>query len=246
MITQGVFWYVRPDEMFTLYQTVTGAADPEFDVAWLCDGRMGRPVKGNSGTETWGITGPAMMCDFVAAFNHNVDDGNTIEVTGDLTASLVSVIRKNGISRNPFKRFDVLASVDSLSVTVTGNSQDVIIGEFIAARCRELGRPISRGGQRTKEAGSVLPDTWSSIPGYSIGQDRNKYALQTILTQAQMDALDEWHDTTDNGTKPSVIVRTPSINQASMVRFVDFSDTKNGPDEFHVTLNLIEFAGTKW
>jgi hypothetical protein len=239
------FKYIRPDEMFTYGAAVSGPANADYQPSWLCDGRSGRPVLALNGSPTWTITATAKDVNFVAAINTNIDDGRSITIGDDISVVLTASTRADGISFHPWSPVTE-TSVSSLTVDISSNTVPVIFGEFVAGFARELGRPIRPGGHRKQEPRVIQPNRWSSIPGYDVQQDRWHFTGDTVLKQSQMDELEEWWFSTHRGTRPSLIVPTPTIQDCLLVAFDGFEYTKQGPNEFNVTLNFTEQARTKW
>jgi hypothetical protein len=241
------FYYIRPDEMATYRCPVTGPADDGYLADWLCDGRSGRPVLAPNGSPSWSVAlvGPNPLVNMVALINTNIDADLPITIGGNVNALLSTVARPDGKKSQPWALVDLTLATE-LTVGIAGNSVPVIIGEFIGGLARELERPIGRGGVRTDEYRAIKSPVWSSVPGYPSGQERRRFKGNTVLTQDGMDELEAWKQSTYESTRPSLIVPTPSINDCMLVDFEGFEYTKQGPWEFRVTLNFVEYPRVRW
>lgn len=242
-----LFYYLAPKDMVTLEAAVVGTVDAAHQANWLCDGRVNRPVKGTSGTTSWSITAASGSVNFVAAANVNLDDGETIDVSGGVTATLTVDKRADEVRYNPWALITpTVVNPAPIVVDVTGNSVDVKMGEFFAGLARELDRGTKPGGERTKEYRAVQPERWSSIPGYRPKQDRYRISWEVTVTKTQFDEIVAWEESTYWGTLPSVIVPDIAVNDCYVVQFLGFSYRKQAPGVYDVTLNFLEFPRTQW
>jgi hypothetical protein len=231
--------------MVTLYATVSGGTiDPKHQRSWLTDGRPGRPARATSGTNAWTVTGSGNV-NFVAVSNCNLDNGQTIAVSGGVSANLVVNRRGDNICKNPWTSVS-LAAVSSLVFSVTANSNPVTIGEVFAGQALELTRGTKPGGRRVKEYHVTSPQGWSSVPGYSPRQNRWRHSFDVTVTKAQYEAIQLWEEQTYNGVKPSVIVPDLEINDCFVVKFLGFDFVKQNPETYDITLNFLEFARIEW
>jgi hypothetical protein len=248
----GLFLYMRPDEMPTLNQPVTGGPTDTTGLQphspnWLTDGRPGRPTRGTSGSADWIITCalPGSV-NFLVAVNTNLDAGLPISVTGDVTGSLLSSRRSDGIGHNPWELVTLTPNVGSLHVIIAGNTNTIVFGEFFAGLARTLRRGTQPGGNQQKEYRVVRPNMWSSVPGYDVEQDRWWKSYSVIVDHAEFRAIQEWEESTHRGLLPSIIVPDTRVNDAFAVKFLGFEYFKNGPEEYHVTLRFIEYPRKRW
>ena len=243
----ALFYYLAPRDMVTLYAVVSGASiDSAHQNAWLCDGRPNRPVLGTSGTASWTITPTAGSVNFVAAANTNVDPGGVINVSGGVTASLVSSVRADFIRHNPWKVITPVSSPGNITVGVTGNSSNIRLGEFFAGNARQLTYGTKPGADQEKEYRVVMPDRWSSVPGYDVKQDRYRKNYEIICNLTEFAEVEAWEQSTYRGTRPSVIVPDVDRNDCFVVKFMSFSYRKLNPGWYEVTLNLLEYPRTQW
>lgn len=233
--------------MVTLNASVAGTTDPAHQAAWLCDGRVNRPVKATSGSPSWTVTAAAGSVNFIAAANTNLDNGETVDVSGGVTGTLTNTRRGDAICKNPWSLISpTVVNPAPIVVAVTGNSTDVRFGEFFAGFARELTRGTKPGGDQVKEYRAVQPERWSSIPGYRPKQDRYRKTYDLTVTKTQFDAIVAWEESTYWGTLPSIIVPDVNVNDCFVVQFLGFNFQKQNPDTYDVTLNFLEFPRTQW
>ena len=231
----------------TAYGAVSGGTiATDHQRSWLTDLRPSRPARATSGTNSWTITCSGGQCNFLAAANCRLDSGETIDITGSTTATLTVTKRGDNICKNPWSYFTPAVAAATLNVGVTGNSNEVVIGEFFGGYARELTRGTKPGGRRTKEYRTTTPENWSSIPGYSPRQNRFRKSFDVTVTKAQYEAIQLWEEQTYNGTLPSVIVPDLAVNDCFVVKFLGFEFDKQNPDTYNITLNFLELARKEW
>src|SRR5215213_1557887 len=133
--------YLRADENILYGGTVTGGAAATYDDDWLVDGRN-RPAKGGTSIN-WtatGTSGPANLgAGFVAVVHsHNIDAGKNVGIGGHLSGVGVSLAaRTNNIPVDLWIPATPRTTLPStVSITVSGNSAAVTIGELIAGPIR--------------------------------------------------------------------------------------------------------------
>jgi hypothetical protein len=243
----ALFLYLAPKDMVTLFAVVTGTTDAAHEASWLCDGRPNRPAKATNGSPSWTITCEAGDVNFVAAVNTNLDDQETVNLTGDVVATLTVDKRADETRLNPWALVSPeVTNPSSIVVGVTGNTNAVRFGEFFAGHARELTYGTKPETEQEKEYRVTSADRWSSIPGYDIGQDRYKKSYEVICTAEEFEEIEAWEQSTYRGTRPSVIVPDLDKNDCFAVKFLGFKYRKLNPGWYEVTLNLLEYPRTQW
>lgn len=241
--------YVRPDEMFSLYGTVTGTViNSTYSLDWLVDGLPTKPLRAGTDDPSWGITGPAKDVNFLASINSNIDAGKTIAVTGGVTQNLTQPNYLGRIPTNPFKYFTLVPGVTSLNVAVSNNSVDVVIGQFVAGKARELERPIQPRGRRTHRRFNAQSDmSMGNLPVTRRDKGGRKFSGTTTVTAAGLILLKEWFYSTNDGELMTIIVPSPELNDAWAVKFDgELVEERLTVDAYSVTLNFIEFPRKRW
>jgi hypothetical protein len=131
-------------------------------------------------------------------------------------------------------------------VSVSGNSADIRFGEFFAGRARELTYGTKPGADQAKEYRVIMPDRWSSVPGYDVRQDRYRKSYDIICNAAEFAEVETWEQSTYRGTRPSVIIPDVDKNDCFVVKFMSFTYRKLNPGWYEVTLDLLEYPRTQW
>ena len=244
----GAVRFMRPDEMMTLYGTVSGGAATGYDDDWLVDGKVGRPVKTTTSTPPWVITGPSSkLVDCVVVANHNIDPAKTIAITGGVSVNLVGpALRGNGIPFNAWASVVSPATTNTITVTISSNSVALIVGEVIAGRLREVPRGILMGNSVTFGTGGDQPlGVATSLPGYDDGTARRAMRCECVCTTANKDILEGWWEATRGDTRPSVLIPDESQNDAWVGHLTEFrAVTDQG--YWRVAFTFVEYARTRW
>lgn len=250
------FLYLAPSDIMTLHGQVTGdVINSTYQRDWLTDGLCGRPVNSGSLSPNWDITNPAKNVNFIAAINWNLDPGLTLTsiltVGGPVLTVGTPITAPSGrIPVNNFAYFPTLEVVgcDSISLSITApNSVPVIAGEYVAGKARELERPIARRGLRAYQQFNTRSDPqMGNVLVWRKDKLARKLTGRTVLTEAGMDALQAWYDSTNDGELMSVIVPDPLKQDVWAVKFIDFTFEKDLPHVYWVTLNFIEIPRVKW
>lgn len=245
--------FMPPDQMMTLYGSVTGGAATGYNDDHLVDGRPGRPVKAFDGSPagaTWVITGlTSKPVSHVIVANHNVPAAAAIAITGGVTASLVGpAARKNRIPVNAWAA--VVAQVSTNTITVDIDVAEVIVGEVIAGLMTELTPGIRLGARIRYLAGSELPDgKASSLQGYPDGTVQRAIDCEILCESvADKDVLEAWWEDTDGDTRPSVLIPFPDKNDA-WVGHIDkdsFSAVFDQNGMWVVTFTFVEYPRSRW
>lgn len=121
----------------------TSGVDTDYTADWLCDTRPNRPVRWTSGGMSATIPATLGAVDVIVVGNHNLDAGLTITVSGDVHLTFtVPSLPPDGVPLNPFTLVGSPSSADSITISVSGNSEDVIIGEIAIGALETIGLPL--------------------------------------------------------------------------------------------------------
>lgn len=241
------FYFIRPDEMMTLNGAVAGGADTNYLDDWVVDGRVGRPARAATGTQTWTVTNSAKNVSLIAVCNHNIDAARTISITGDITTSMVGpALPPNAIPLNPHVSVSA-TSTATLAVGVASNTVPLIIGEFVAGLRRTLERnlkvkPEFRPSYRTLEHESEF----DSLLPYDKGIVARRLSGEVTLTDAGLADVQNWWDSTRGNTKYSLIVPNATVQDAWLVQFLNFSWEPDAYNRNVVQMVFQEYPRSRW
>jgi hypothetical protein len=241
-------YYVRPDEN-RLYgatvSTTAGATDADYLDEWLCDGRLGRPVRATSGTATWSATFSSGEVGLVAVCGTNSDVNATIggTVTGTVTAG---TLQPNGIRLNGFLA-PTPATGTTLTVAFSGAASTLVVGEVIAGKRRSLTRPVySSDDTEVYDNAPVRPMDQSFLPPYDDGMVQRIWSCGFIVSTAERDNILDWYLAQRGETRPSLVVPDPSINDAWLCFLQKPSFKPVTGRHWSVTLKIIEVPRVRW
>jgi hypothetical protein len=210
------FYLMRADEIATYFASVTtsaGATDSDYLDDWICDSRPGRPALATSGTVTWAATFSSAEVGLIVVGHCNANVSAAI--TGGVSTTVIAgALQPDGIRLNGFATVSP-ANQTTLSVGFSGASANVALGEFIAGKYRTLTLPRYRTDTRSDVDFTRTQDAdLSSLPPYDPGLAGRKWSGSFILTTADVEIVRGAFRAQRNGTRPSVIVPDPTVNDA--------------------------------
>lgn len=241
------FLYVRSDEMSTLGAAVadtTGATDSDYTNEWMCDGRIGRPVRATNGTVKWTATFTSAEVGLVAVCNCNSDVNATIDgtVSGTVTAG---TLQPNGMRLNGFQTFTP-ATNTTLGVAFSGAASAVVLGELIGGKYRTLTRaPRFDSDFSFEDYTRDVGAEFGSILPYDPALESRTLSGYNYYNTTDRDLIIAWWRSQRNGTKPSLIVPDSTVNDAWVVRLLAPKFQKAGPDAWRVDLTFIEYPRSR-
>lgn len=221
-MAESTWLYMRPDEVLVLPgdsvlmspSVVTGLTDTTYEPSWLCDWRFGRPVRGPAGGAlSLSITALAsLLCNGAVLCNHNLDDDVDLVLSGDVSATLTgNGDQADGIPLNRWKQFAAVTAT-SVDVDVTGNTDDVMIGELAIGNFRTLARALGEGTTFDVPASDkVDPDTvFPSVNAYDPGLAREGPPVGVQWFEVtELEEILQWYKSTRAGALPTIIVPFP-------------------------------------
>lgn len=237
------FLFVRPDRVFGT--SVSGTVDSTYQAAWLVDGRPSYPVRRTGANAEFVITGTATDVNFLALGYHSLDAALSVAISGDITNSLtIPAYGSNSIPVNAYKSITLVSGVDSLTLTVTGNTgAAVIIGEFAAGTASTLPGTLSRHtGFRRQTFSAQRPIDRAWIPAYDKGLEGDEWTGTLLLTSAQRDTLLAWEQSQKSRTRPSIVV----INSAAMWGFIEVGNQIPVGSLWKIDVRFVEIPRTRW
>lgn len=248
------FYYSRADEQPSAFAGVSASnVMATYEAPWLCDMRSNRPLRVASANLSATITPLAASIGevgLVAVINSNADPGKVFTFGGDIstTCTMAATARPNRIPLCPWSAITPVASVDNVTVSLTGNSFDVIVGEVMFGKRRSLPRPPYPGDSGAEGDFSRLPDMdVTSIPGYDPALGGGRTLKWTcILTTAQLEEAILIYEAQMNKTRPTLFI--PDIlKQDAWAAYLDRpSYNINEPGLWNVELNWTELPRRRW
>ncbi len=217
--------FLRPDENLCYGASVTtsaGTTDSTFTDDWLTDGRPGRPAKATGTSVTWAITVPSGVLSLVVIHNHNLTVTPTI--SGTISPSMGTILTgTDGITFNPWGTATE-ATGTSVIVAVSSNGANVTIGEVLSGKVRETSRGLQIGrftmgyldtfkvGRRSRSG---------SVPERDLGFAARWLKATLRCTATDVAMVQAWWEASRNGTRPSVIIPFPDLNDAWVVQWAE-------------------------
>ena len=240
--------FMAPDDIMTLYGTVSGGAATGYEDDWLVDGKPGRPAKTTTSTPPWVITGPtSKTVSLVVVANHNIDAGKTIAITGGVSVNLTGpAARGNGIPVNPWAIVQSPASTNTITVTISGNSVALIVGEVLAGTLSDVDKGLLMGATTEYLSGSDRTgSSLASLMPYDEGVVQRSISGTVIGPQATMDALEGWWEATRGDSRPSVLIPYEDLNDAWVGHLTNFR-AQTVSNLWRITFTFVEFPRSRW
>lgn len=265
--------YIRPDKNWALFGTVSDGSptdgDPDHELSWLVDGRPGFPLRLNSSTNAISIQNPdgGIDINLVAICHHLLDAGLTVTISGGAFGTIqIPAYPVNGV---PFNAWDTVSagspapppgspdSIVTLTITITGNTGDIVIGELIAGEALALEPSLridtANFGLRTFVNGPSQ-NALSGIPPYSERAEARAIRGSQYYSQAMLDAILDWYRAQDAFPYPVPSLLILDSDDATDARLVTFASeprwTRAGPEgseiEFLVEVDFNEYPRTRW
>lgn len=246
----STFGFIPPHKNWSRGATVTGtAAATDHSLAYLVDDRWGFPLRVNAVTGAWLITGLATgTISAVMLANHRVKVNAVLSggISGTILPATTPV---HDILLNPFLRITPVAGVSSFTLTITSNSESIIIGELIAGELIELPLPTWESEQLMYSdfaADQSIPDL-VSIPQYDEGADARVWRGRQIYTTSEKNIFLEWQQAQRTRSRPSMIVPDLMVNDAFMGYVKIVSITPGGGEGlWFIEFLIIECPRTRW
>jgi hypothetical protein len=241
--------WMSPHEMMTLFGSVSGGAATGYVDDHLVDGQLGRPAKTGSSTPPWVITGlTSMYVDTVVVHNHTVDAAKTIAISGGVSVNLTGpAIPPNGVRFNPFGYVASPQTTNTITVTISGNSIDIIIGEILAGRRRELGTygVLAHHGIRYLHSAERPDSKLTALAGHDDGVEQRAIDCEVMCDLTGKTMIEDFWRATRGNTRPGVLIPFGSINDAWVGHMEDFQATDTA-GAFKATFTFVEAPRGRW
>lgn len=257
-----------PNRNWALFADVSDgsptAGDPDYELAWLTDGRPGFPLRLNAGSGVLTLTKAAAEVDIVAICHHLLPAALSVAIGGDVSGAIIipdypaNAVPYNAWTRIGGSPLGSPAEVDTLTLTISQGSpsDDIVIGEVFAGvpivLNPSLKRDTTRFGVRrylNAKSGNEL----SGIPPYSDGARSRPLSGSQYYDEATVQALLDAFDSQDAYAYPVpclLILDSDDETDARVVTMEEPVITPPGPSgsevEFLVELTFNEVPRTRW
>ena len=246
---KDLFGFIPPHLIWSYSRTgnVSGTAvDDEYNINWLTDGRGSFPilVDGNSGS--WTVVNTAALIDTVAICNHRVKVD--VAVSGGISGTILPAVAEvQDILLNPFLRVAAPASTSSLTISISGNSEDIIIGELVAGPLQTIRLPFWEDESMEERDFSNASDDDNGIPPYDEGEEGRIWTGRQIYTTAELTILRNWRKAQRGASLPSLIIPELAVNDAWLgrIEIVGWSPA-GGAGLWRVEFRIIEYKRSRW
>lgn len=244
---------IRPQNMWSYYKAVSGSVlNATYLPDWAADGRFSRPFRGAGTGGSFTISGAAGMVDMLVLGNSNIMGGATVSVSGSVTENFtIAAARPNEIPRNPFIWLDTPVSVSSLTVTVAGNADPFVVGEFFAGlsepfdfleQDNEFGFEIYYIETEDVDVSSVIPT--------DLGAEARELSGGAWLTLQQRTFMEDWVSGSMGNTRPTILIPNESDDDAWACKVsakITYKQKRGDPDRlYYGNMTLTEWKRHRW
>jgi len=199
---------------------VTGTVDADYEENWLTDGSPGYPVQVTGNLSLTVTPASSLSVDVIAVCHHNINTVATIALGGSLASTIETQAHPpDDIPTNWYRRLETPVTVTSIDLDVTGNGDPIVIGELYAG-LSELFPALHLGRQLSPGSVFAWEGEFSSLPPYDPGVHRPLRVRGTmILTEVQLNTLNECYLSQRNGSKPVLIIFDYPVDHAYLCHF---------------------------
>lgn len=252
--------YIPPSLNWALFAVVSGITpDDDYELDWLTDGRPGFPLRVASGGGAINLAKAAGEVNVVAICHHLLDAGLSVALSGDIADSIViPAYPPNGVPLNAWKLVTAGSptEVDSLTLTISGNSTDIVIGEVVAGFALVLDPSLKLDSARfgvRRYLNAPSGNELSGIPSYSEGARSRTLTGSGYYDAATLQDILDWFDSQDAYPYPVPSLLIPDSDDDTDARLVTLAEpsyTRVGPIgsevEYLVDLTFNEYPRTRW
>lgn len=249
--------YCRPDEIATfpladgtLGSVSSSSIDSDYSANALVGGWPGTPTRWTVDNPSGTITLPAAgSISVVVVSHHKLAAGTTITCSSGISVVVtVPTVPPDGIPLNAFNTLTLATGVTSFQFALSGNTSDAIIGELLAGATRSLPWPVHSSDQRgLANFARDIAIEQAAVAPYDRGlSGRAPWKGKFILTEAQLADVIAWFLAQRNGTRPSVIIPDPSVNDAWVGFLQEPQWTSAGGRYLSVDLTFTELPRSRW
>lgn len=244
------FYYMRPDEIWSLQTTQVTAAgtDTDYLAIWATDGRPGRPYRSDTTTFSLTIQNTSGEVGMVVVANHNLDPGKLLTIFS--TSFTVSTeTPADGIPLNPFfLRTPANTTTLTIGSTSSANSTNPVIGEVLAGKYRTLTRGVRLADHNFawQQFAADPQAEFASVMPYDKALAQRTLTGSAVVNNSELEDLKNWFRSQRGWSKPSVIVPDASVNDAWVVSLRSFRYRKLDNELWEVQLEFVEYPRSRW
>ena len=237
--------YMSPANMITIGAAVSGTVETGYDPNALCDGDPQNPVRTTSTGASFTAVGNSINgVNGVVLAHTNLDAGINVTIGGGLSGTLVTpIVFGDGIPRNGWKEVTP-ANTGTVSISLAGNSQTVVLGELIAGVLEQV--DLLTGATYHEDDYRMAGDSVTRRVGYDMGYAARLIDAQMIVTSAQLASIEAWRRASRQTSRPSVIIPFEDSNDAILVIWSDYQVQPWEGDYFQVSASWQELTRTRW
>jgi hypothetical protein len=243
------FLYLPAHKNIGMFGSASATVDTDYLAGWLNDGRPGRPARGTGSSFSATITNASSgNVNFVAIINHNLT--SSVTLGGGLSGTIsASATQQDGIPLNIFASITLAAGVSSFTLSGTAAST-WLVGEVAVGEATTLTLPYYKEDEIEEEdfARPIEMDL-SSIPPYDPGfaPRRRWTATWPALITSELDGLRAALAAQRNKTRPTVVVRLTSVNDAMCGFITGLSHgPSDAPNRHEVSMSFEEIPRVRW
>lgn len=243
---------MRPHKIWSIDKAVTATPATNYVKEWVNDGNVLRPIKLPGGSGAITLTGTAGDVDLIVLVNSNIRSPATVAVSGGFGAFTIPALRPGGIPYNPYIKLGAPVNVGSVTVTITGSSEPVIIGEILVGLSEtwDLLSDTNDGSQVNPSIGQG-GDEWDvhSIPPYTPDIEYRTLGGTMWANATEFQFIRDWKSATRGNSLPSIAIPDDESNDAYAIKFDSLSWIKKRglPDPLYsVTVAFTEFERTRF
>lgn len=228
--------------------SVTGTVDGDsYDPDDLCNHDPHNPVKTPSGSASFTVTAVASLTGIngIALVNTNLDVSIVATFSGLDTVTALPV-PENDIRLNPFKQLASPAgSVSGYTLSLSGNSADVTIGEAVAGIFEEVFPLPARPSSPYEGFGIMHPGEFGGM-AYSKGGEARGFGGTGLVTDAEKVILESCYRASRENSLLTIIVPFDWADDAWAVIWDQFEAKPHSDDQWEVTVVWREIARLRW
>jgi hypothetical protein len=224
--------------------TVTMTPDATYLASWLTDGRPGYPVKKTGGSLSATVTA-SLSVDMFSVINHNIKQAASIGLSGGVTNTISTAAwTAEGIPLNWVRVLTSPVSISSIGLSVTGNTDPVVVGEFYAGLSIEF--PDFLHGRRfDPDRPFAWEGEYSSLGPYDSGVSAPRRVSGSIaLDDTQYATLQEVFLSQRNGSRPVAWLEDDAVNDLWLAQFDYDSEHREG--SWFINLEIMEIPRVRW
>lgn len=238
--------FMSPAKMLTYGASVSGTVETGYDANALCDGDPHNPVRTTSTGASFTITGTSTPGTNAVVIAHsNLDGAKAVTIGGGLSGTLTMPAMPNdSIPLNGWQSFTP-ATVSGFTVSLSGNSQTVVIGEIIGGVLESI--DVRYGDAEFQEDDyRVAGDSVVRRVGYDMGYAARMLTGRMVLTSAELATVEAWRRACRQTSRPSVLIPDDTVNDAWLVLWDSFSAEAVALGQWEVTMSWKELTRTRW